>query len=300
MSAPPWMKFYPRDWRGDQALRAVSLAARGLWIDCLCIMHEAQPYGHLVLGSQPVTDVALARMTGTTPDQISELLGELESAAVFARRSDGTIYSRRMTRDFKKAKIGEKSAKKRWSQAIEKQEENCLPNRGPIGVPTHIPITQIPDTRDQKERKIPKPDGFGRVEPVAEPEAVLTKPFVEEPLPNPKQRLWGEGVQALVAMGVGEKQARPIIGRWLRDCGDDAMRVLDAIQRARDHAPMDPVPWITAGFTKAKSNRKASDERKAALQDAIGPNLYEIAANVSRSRADGLGGRQLLALESPG
>ena len=101
MSASPWMKFYPRDWRGDQALRAVSLAARGLWIDCLCIMHEAQPYGHLVLGSQPVTDVVLARMTGTTPDQISELLGELESAAVFARRSDGTIYSRRMTRDFK-------------------------------------------------------------------------------------------------------------------------------------------------------------------------------------------------------
>ena len=154
MSASPWMKFYPRDWRGDQALRAVSLAARGLWIDCLCIMHEAQPYGHLVLGSQPVTDVALARMTGTTPDQISDLLGELESAAVFARRSDGTIYSRRMTRDFKKAKIGEKSAKKRWAQATEKQEENCLPNRGPIGVPTHIPITQIPDTRDQKERKI--------------------------------------------------------------------------------------------------------------------------------------------------
>lgn len=26
----PWMKFYPRDWRGDQALRAVSLTARGL------------------------------------------------------------------------------------------------------------------------------------------------------------------------------------------------------------------------------------------------------------------------------
>ena len=154
MSASPWMKFYPRDWRGDQALRAVSLAARGLWIDCLCIMHEAQPYGHLVLGSQPVTDVALARMTGTTPDQISELLGELESAAVFARRSDGTIYSRRMTRDFKKAKIGEKSAKKRWSQVVEKQEENYLPNRGPIGVPMDIPITQIPDTRDQKERKI--------------------------------------------------------------------------------------------------------------------------------------------------
>jgi len=285
------MKFYPRDWRGDQALRAVSLAARGLWIDCLCIMHEAQPYGHLVLGSQPVTDVALARMTGTTPDQISELLGELESAAVFARRSDGTIYSRRMTRDFKKAKIGEKSAKKRWSQVPEKQEENGVPNRSPNGYPnggpTGLPITQIPDTRKKEESKIPKPDGFGRDEPVAAPA-------------DPKQRLWGEGVPALLAMGVSEKQARPIIGRWLRDCGDDAMRVLDAIQRAREHAPMDPVPWITAGFAKIKAIRKANDERKSEVQSAIGPTLYEFAANISRSRANGIDGGQLLALESPG
>jgi len=58
MSAP-WMKFYPRDWRGDQALRAVSIAARGLWMECLCIMHEAKPYGHLVLNGQPVGDDAL-------------------------------------------------------------------------------------------------------------------------------------------------------------------------------------------------------------------------------------------------
>ena len=39
----PWIKFYPRDWRGDQALRVVSLAARGLWIEMLSIMHEGQP-----------------------------------------------------------------------------------------------------------------------------------------------------------------------------------------------------------------------------------------------------------------
>ena len=51
MSVYPWLKFYPRDWRGDQALRLVSLHARGLWIELLCVMHEATPYGHRRYGS---------------------------------------------------------------------------------------------------------------------------------------------------------------------------------------------------------------------------------------------------------
>jgi hypothetical protein len=60
----PWLKFYPRDWRGDQALRAVSISARGLWMEMLCIMHEAQPYGHLILGGRAVSDDILARVAG--------------------------------------------------------------------------------------------------------------------------------------------------------------------------------------------------------------------------------------------
>jgi replicative DNA helicase len=63
-SAHPWLKFYPRDWRGDQALRAVSIAARGLWIEMLCVMHEASPYGHLILGGRAVSNDVLARVAG--------------------------------------------------------------------------------------------------------------------------------------------------------------------------------------------------------------------------------------------
>ena len=143
-----------------------------------------------------------------------------------------------------------------------------------------------PDT-DTDTEKIPKPDGFGRDEPVGEPPQ------------NPKQRLWGEGVPALIAMGVGEKQARPMIGRWLRDCADDAIRVLDAIQRARDHAPMDPVSWITSGLTKTKANRRTIDDRKSEVQNALGPNLYEFTAASRRSAcSDGFSEGRVLVLES--
>lgn len=95
----PWMKFYPRDWRGDQALRAVSIAARGLWMECLCIMHEARPYGHLLLNGQSVGDDALARMTGAPVDEVSALMAELRQAGAFSVTREGVIFSRRMVRD---------------------------------------------------------------------------------------------------------------------------------------------------------------------------------------------------------
>lgn len=60
-----------------------------------------------------------------------------------------------------------------------------------------------------------------------------------------RHELWGEGVPILVSLGVVEKQARKMIGSWLKSTKDDAQTVLGAIQRARDHRIHDPIPWIT-------------------------------------------------------
>jgi len=49
----PWLKFFPSDWRADPALRMCSLAARGLWIEMLCLMHEARPHGSLLVNGKP-------------------------------------------------------------------------------------------------------------------------------------------------------------------------------------------------------------------------------------------------------
>lgn len=117
----PWMKFYPSDWRADQALRICTIAARGLWIEMLCIMHEADPEGCLLINDNPVTDSQLASLTGTPPDQLAELLAELESAGVFSRRRDGVIYSRRMTRDSKRAQTARKNGVRGGNPTLSKQ-----------------------------------------------------------------------------------------------------------------------------------------------------------------------------------
>ena len=99
MVEQPWFKFYPTDWRADQMLRLCSAAARGLWLECMCLMHEAKPYGHLLVNGRAISDAQLAGLTGVPETEIGGLIAELEGAGVFSRDADGVIYSRRMTRD---------------------------------------------------------------------------------------------------------------------------------------------------------------------------------------------------------
>lgn len=98
----PWMKFYPSDWRSDPALRMCPLAARGLWMEMLGIMHEAEPYGHLVVKGVPVHPAALAKMVGIGLKECRNLLATLRQVGVFSETEAGIIYSRRMVRDYAK------------------------------------------------------------------------------------------------------------------------------------------------------------------------------------------------------
>lgn len=120
----PWLKFYPTDWRSDPALRMCSMAARGLWIEMIALMHEAVPYGHLLVSGRSPTDAQLAVLVGALSDQIPELLGELDAAGVFSRTREGVIYSRKMTRTAKKAAIARKNGKNGGNPTLSKDKDN--------------------------------------------------------------------------------------------------------------------------------------------------------------------------------
>lgn len=95
----PSFQFYPADWRKDPALSACSLAARGLWIELMCVAHEGDNYGHLSINGKPMTPAQVARMVGESPAVAAKLLKEIEDAGVFSRDEQGCIFSRRMVKD---------------------------------------------------------------------------------------------------------------------------------------------------------------------------------------------------------
>lgn len=92
----PAFQFYPADWSKDLALRSCSLAAQGLWMQMLCMAHESERYGFLILNGKTMTD---AQVVNAVPGAARKMLIELEEAGVFSRDASGTIYSRRMVRD---------------------------------------------------------------------------------------------------------------------------------------------------------------------------------------------------------
>jgi len=95
----PSFQFYPADWLTDAALRMVSIGARGLWIDMLCIMHQGTQYGYLKVNDKVILNANLARMTGSTLHEVEGWLLELSDAGVYSTDDSNCIYSRRMIRD---------------------------------------------------------------------------------------------------------------------------------------------------------------------------------------------------------
>lgn len=98
----PWMKFYPQDWRADERLRNCSLAARGLWLELIALMHRSERYGFLLINRKAPGERALAIQAGAAVDEVRSALAELEAEGVFSRDPEGLIYSRRMIRDEEK------------------------------------------------------------------------------------------------------------------------------------------------------------------------------------------------------
>lgn len=170
MSSHRWMKFWPQDWQTDPGLRSCSLAARGLWIECVAVMHGAEPYGHLTVNGSMPSAKRLAIMVGSTEREVERLLIELAEAGVFSRAPDGTIYSRRMVRDAKASNEGREAVTKRWANKGKSETPNSPPITPPNRTPCSLETEAEAETEDTSLRSVsparaarslpPDPRGF--------------------------------------------------------------------------------------------------------------------------------------------
>ena len=108
MSATSSTNWFWSDWLGDPAVRRLTPAERGVWIDCLALMAAASPVGYLCDDKgRKLTLGEVARVCNATADEVSEHLAEIIEKGVASRDRTGRLYNRRMVR---KAEI---AAKKR-------------------------------------------------------------------------------------------------------------------------------------------------------------------------------------------
>jgi hypothetical protein len=101
MGKLPAFQFYPADWLTD-AVSGCSLAAQGLWLRMMIVMHSAERRGYLVMNGRPMPDEFIAAKCGCGVETYRSLLDELSRAGVPRRASDEIIFNKRMVEDERK------------------------------------------------------------------------------------------------------------------------------------------------------------------------------------------------------
>lgn len=104
MARFPWFKFFPTDWLADASLASVSLQARGLWIELICLAHACNPTGVLATNREAWSRDRIYRSIKGDVNVTRAAFDELVGAGVLSQFGDdglipGAYYSRRMVRD---------------------------------------------------------------------------------------------------------------------------------------------------------------------------------------------------------
>lgn len=245
----PWMKWYPGDWRADPALRMCGLAARGLWIELLGYMHEAQPYGHLVVAGRSPTIAQIAQLVGVDARSVGAAMAELEAAGVCSRDETGRLYSRRMLRDKAKAERDRANGKAGGNPRLRQAE---IPAENPPVEGADIRGVNPPDKAQKPEARVTsslRSDG-----------AAASPPAPVVPLPvDARGELWGNGPARLARMtGKPDAACRAILGRLLREALDDCELVARKLAEAEALRVIDPVAWIEAAILTHTGRRAAA------------------------------------------
>ena len=248
----PWMKFYPSDRQSDPMLRCCSIAARGLWVEMMCLIHKAEPYGSLLVNGARIDKRKLAVLVGISEKECSALLMELEGNGVFSRDDDGTLYSRRMRRDFAKAEQDKVNGKRGGNPTV-KGGVNPQPNppdNGGVKAQKLEARSQIPESERKKTRA-----------------SALADPWSEDDWEN----FWSRYPNR-----VGKADARKAFERMTSKAAPD--QIFPALQRyanKTDDRPFcNPSTWLNQerwldqpAETNGKRNQHTSSERRVAGSD---------------------------------
>ncbi|MFS2007951.1 hypothetical protein ACEN9F_30525 [Duganella sp. CT11-25] len=188
----PSFQFYPADWRNNSKLRRCSEAARGAWVDVMCVLHDSDEYG---VCRWPLDEVA--RAAGVPLKLVRELVskdvlkgadkgaadyiytprhaGKTGAPVTLVVAGDGSCwYCSRFVRD--------EYIRQRRGQGTRFSEDNQPPKEAP----NHTPKPPIgtrhgdgPTSTSTSTKELPTPSGVG---PSAAPKSARKK--AKTPLPE--------------------------------------------------------------------------------------------------------------------
>lgn len=247
----PAFQFYPADWRKDVELQSCSMAAQGLWINAICVAHECEPYGHLMVNGKPMTCAQLGRQVGLSQKETEILVAELLDAGVAKKGADGALFSKRMVQDeaTRNARAsGGKEGAAHGAKGGSHGNKGGRPAKPKGGFETPLPgFEEPPPSSSSSSSTSPSgdsvPDGTGD-----KPPADLTK-----------AELWAAGKSLLESAGLPKAQCGSFVGKLVKDYGDQV--VVEAVRAAVVEQPPSPTDYLKATCQRMAGERASAPRR---------------------------------------
>ena len=155
MSAHQSTQWFWSDWAGDQEVRRLTPAERGLWIDLLALAAVGKPYGYVCdQRGNPVSYEEIARFANCTPTEAESLVAGILFKGAASRDRSGRLFNRRMTRQAEKTakkrtagKLGAEQTKQAWKslKALELELSARAPATADATAPLPAPILPLRD-----------------------------------------------------------------------------------------------------------------------------------------------------------
>jgi hypothetical protein len=147
----PAMQFYVGDWRKDPGVQALNFHDRGVWFEIICIMHESEERGKLMLNGSAMPDDALARLLGLDKQILTTTLTTLLTYGVCSRCDvSGAITCRRMIRDENLRKIRAECGKQGGNPYLVNQKSTTKVNQK--STPSISTSISVSSSNNKKEK----------------------------------------------------------------------------------------------------------------------------------------------------
>lgn len=106
MSATHKSDWYWSDWLGDQEVRRLTPAERGVWIDLIALAAAGSPTGYVCDGQgRPLSLDEIARVTNAgSVDAVAELIKGILDKGAASRDRAGRLFNRRMVRETERSR----------------------------------------------------------------------------------------------------------------------------------------------------------------------------------------------------
>lgn len=270
----PAFQFYTGDWKKDPALSLCSAATRGIWIDILCAMHDADRCGE-VSGTVP----QLARLARCSEAEMKAAIAELkdtDSATVTFCSARVTLVNRRMAGEHKKRQAdAARQFKHRHGDEPPEQNGTVTEKSHPLSS-----SSSSSSSSDKKERELPPPPSVV-TEALQTPPEVPPEPPGDRATEDSARADWEQFYEAYPpdsdSVKVGHVQGQMIF------CHMPPAERQQAIQAARIYAQSEKA---AKGMVQRMERWLDSGDWRAYLQKSTGPPRKKLVGGVDLSNLD--------------